>query len=521
MLSFSRSLVQQKLLFAVTVALIAAMAAGITVGAVLGSGSSSPPVSIEPAPSSATLSVTNLNDAGAGSLRQAIFDAAAGDTIEFAVTGDIILTSGHLVIDKNLTINGPGPDNLNIDGNNASRVFLITNTSGNSMISGVTVRNGAASPDGGGILIQAAGRLTLSTTRVQANTATASGGGIFNLGTLTADGTTFQHNLAQIQGGAIDNSGSGMAYLTNVTVSDNTGDDAGGGIRNNAAATMTVVNSTITGNSANLSGGGGIFDTGTLQVVNTIVAGNTAALNSPDCNQITSLGRNLIGTSDGCTLTPITGDLVGVDPLLGPLQENGGPTLTHALLSGSPAIDAGDIASCPATDQRGVLRPQGPDCDIGAYEFESEPLPEQDIFVYSIKTVCVPHLGNAYPALMPGKYRTAVNVHNPWDEPATIEKSIILSNPQGVPPITGDIINEVLPSRWSFDVDCPHMRDDFGLPQGAKVPGGKGFMTIKSDQKIKVVAVYTSRTETKTKDGVGTSIDVEYIEPDMTTGTIP
>lgn len=135
------------------------------------------------------------------------------------------------------------------------------------------------------------------------------------------------------------------------------------------------------------------------------------------------------------------------------------------------------------------------------------------LYIYSAKITCVPHLGPASPALMPGKYRTAVNVHNPWDQPANIEKRVILSNPQGIPPITGDRIQEVLPAEWAFDVDCVHMRDQFGLPQGASVPGGKGFMVIESDRELDVVAVYTSRTKTPANDGVGSSTHVEYIQP--------
>ena len=89
----------------------------------------------------------------------------------------------------------------------------------------------------------------------------------------------------------------------------------------------------------------------------------------PDCRgTLTSLGHNLIGDDTGCGFAPVTGDLVNSVPLLGLLRDNGGPTFTHALLPGSPAIDAGDDARCPSTDQRGVPRPQGAACDIGAYE---------------------------------------------------------------------------------------------------------------------------------------------------------
>src|SRR3989337_982403 len=111
----------------------------------------------------------------------------------------------------------------------------------------------------------------------------------------------------------------------------------------------------------------------------TIVAGNTASEVGPDCSgTIGSSGYNLVGSTSGCTITgDTTGNLTGVDPLLSPLQDNGGPTLTHPLLPGSPAIAAGNPATpgsggnaCEATDQRGVVRPQFAACDMGAFELE-------------------------------------------------------------------------------------------------------------------------------------------------------
>ncbi len=148
------------------------------------------------------------------------------------------------------------------------------------------------------------------------------------------------------------------------------------------------------------------------------------------------------------------------------------------------------------------------------------PVTTTQVFTYSVKITCVPHLGSASPALMPAKYRTAVNVHNPWEEPANIVKWVTLSPPQGQTPISGIRIHESLGPWGAFDVDCPHVRDEFGLPDGAKVPGGKGFMVIQSDRELDVVAVYSSRAENPSGNGVGQSIDIETIEPKMGKGRI-
>ena len=133
---------------------------------------------------------------------------------------------------------------------------------------------------------------------------------------------------------------------------------------------LVLKNTTVTNNTS--TRGGGVnnntnLNTGTAQRVNTIVSGNFA-VDGGDCftKGITSLGHNLV--SDGSCGFNGPGDISGVDPLLGLLQNNGGATFTQVLWPGSPAIDGGDDAACAATDQRGVTRPQGAACDIGAYE---------------------------------------------------------------------------------------------------------------------------------------------------------
>ena len=174
-----------------------------------------------------------------------------------------------------------------------------------------------------------------------------------------------------------------------------------------------------------------------------------------------------------------------------------------------------DTFTFTATDGEGVSDPATVEVLV-----KPKPPVTNQVFTYSAKITCVPHLGSASPALMPGKYRTAVNVHNPSEEPANIVKWVTLSPPQGETPISGDKIHESLEPWSAFDVDCPHLRDEFGLPDGAKVPGGKGFMVIQSDRELDVVAVYTARAEIPSSNGVGKSIDVETIKPKVGEGTI-
>lgn len=210
--------------------------------------------------------------------------------------------------------------------------------------------------------------LHLETTVISNNVAGDVGGGLVMHRAAMVVDSAIVGNEAAGYGAALSHESSDAMTLQNVTVS---GNDAGsaGAVYFDGDADLTNV--TLTGN-----GPAGIYrQSGSVSLVNTIIAGSQG----PNCNQaLTSMGHNL-EDDDTCGLNPGMDDLTFVDPLLGPLAENGGATPTHALATGSPAIDAGDEGVCPPVDQRGVLRPidgdgdDTPVCDIGAYEYDLVP----------------------------------------------------------------------------------------------------------------------------------------------------
>ncbi|HSN74097.1 MAG TPA: choice-of-anchor Q domain-containing protein, partial [Anaerolineae bacterium] len=191
-------------------------------------------------------------------------------------------------------------------------------------------------------------------------------------GTVEVSNSTFADNSANTGGGIYSNYG-GTLTVSNSTFSGNRSNygDGGGGIYSGYNSTLTVSNSTFTGNSANRDGGGISHvgsDTVTLQ--NTIVANSPSGGNCTGV--ITDGGGNLSYPDTSCPG-------VNADPLLGPLQDNGGPTWTMEPGPGSPAINAGDAAACATPpvnnlDQRGVIRPVGPRCDMGAVEVNYLPV---------------------------------------------------------------------------------------------------------------------------------------------------
>jgi hypothetical protein len=339
-----------------------------------------------------------------GSLRYCLANASEGDAITFGVQGTITLSSGQLVVTKGLDIEGPGADQLTISGNNAARVFQI-NAGLTAGISDVTIADGAVNGvlvEGGGIYnlgtlalsncilsgnstgfdggaIGNGGTLTVSNSTLSGNSAQRFGGGIANIegsgSMLTVSNSTLSGNFA-VQGSCISNRGS-LTTVSNSTLSGNVAgqsgvNGAGGGIEN--FGTLVVSDSTLSGNSAGLTGGGIWNGGGTLTMNNSVVAGNSSGFGPDIAGAVAaSSSYNLIG--NGSALTGISngvnGNQVGsasnpIDPKLGPLQDNGGPTETRELLAGSPALNAGDANELGVADQRGVARAGG--VNIGAYQ---------------------------------------------------------------------------------------------------------------------------------------------------------
>lgn len=344
----------------------------------------------------ATFNVNNTNDTpdanpgngvcatatGQCTLRAAVMESielAGVDTINVPAglyilsipgTGENAGATGDLDLDS-VTINGTGT--VIIDGGFLDRVLDVDAP---SIIRGVIVQNGVTTEHGGGIRCNFA--CTVEDVTVRSNTSGAWGGGIRAQGTLTISNSTISGNTCGAHGGGISNFG-GTISASNITISGNFANSDSGGIDNDGSGVLDLINVTIANNFADSNGDGagngggiGVF-TGNAFLRNTILANNSDnGGEAPDCsNTIQSIGHNLIRDLSGCTVVGGTADIYGEDPLLSPLGNYGGSTLTHALSLGSPAIDTASNPDCPPQDQRGVTRPQGPVCDMGSYEFDS------------------------------------------------------------------------------------------------------------------------------------------------------
>lgn len=428
-------------------------------------------ITVSPA-QAAAFTVTNTNDSGAGSLRQAVLDANANpgaDTITFSVIGTITLTTGQLTVTDDLTIDGSDPASLTISAY-FSRVLQVDtgvgltledvtiadgHVSGSPQVAGAGILNFGTLivtratfsrnvASGGGVsgagIGNSGGTVTVADSTFSGNGAGGAGAGIYTEnGTLTVLDSSFSANSASDGGGAIGNF-SGVGTLTRVLFSGNTSDCSGAAIRNESA-TLTVIASTFSANTATFCGGGGIGSArgaitvsdstfsgnttggggggitnyvGPLVVTNSTFVQNTAGSGGAILNleaeavitNSTLSGNSGGGGSDAFWTAPWTapssfvlentivanhasggscsgpltdggGNLswpdttcpgLNQDPMLEALGDNGGSTDTMALPSGSPALDVAVTANCPTTDQRGVTRPQGAGCDIGAFE---------------------------------------------------------------------------------------------------------------------------------------------------------
>jgi hypothetical protein len=343
---------------------------------------------------------STVNFSVVGPIQSLVNAAAPGSTVD--IPAGVYLDS--VVVNKNLTLRGAGARITTIDGNNecaADRCCLGKALGTVTIAAGATVTMSGLTLTQGGILNS--GTLTVNDCAITGNNTFTGFSGVENTisGALFMNNCTVSGNKSEaVDGGGVNNFGT--MILNGCTISGNfsgvgkfSGDDCGGfggGLLN--LGTLSLNNCTVTGNIANTGrfcggSGGGIanFAPGTVNCKSTIIANNFGLGDlrdpttlSPDFyGNLNSQGYNLIGNTAGAVISGITtGNLLNLDPLLGPLQNNGGPTDTHALLTGSPALDAG-ISGGPNTDQRGFPRPfdipslpnAADGSDIGAYEFNS------------------------------------------------------------------------------------------------------------------------------------------------------
>jgi uncharacterized repeat protein (TIGR01451 family) len=368
--------------------------------------------------SAATFNVNTTADANtsggcttdpACSLRDAISragESADAEDLVLVPAGNYSLSLGELVVfgSGTVTIRGAGARQTVIDAHQASRVFNLE--ADKNVLEGMTITGGNTNPmsggevpgDGGGVLAYEAEEAVLQGVNVSGNLASQNGAGVsappegVNKTVLTIADSTIAGN--RVTGGAVEGLGGGVyalgkLSLVNSTVTGNSAESTGlivqgGGVllaidpASAEGSEGTIVNSTVAGNSVGTGGVGGglavynpeptIGGSAALSVKNTIVAGNTGPGGASDCAPVAMVTSDHNISSDSSCLFTDAGSKQNTNPLLAGLANKGGETDTLALQAGSPAIDAGTNAGCPATDQRGVPRPQGSACDIGAFE---------------------------------------------------------------------------------------------------------------------------------------------------------
>ncbi len=361
------------------------------------------------------------------SLREAIRSAEPGTVIDVPA-GVYVLEYGGLLVDRDLTIIGAGPDEtllravprtqdesvsvimvpghrvqisgMTIEGGRATWGGGIYNQ-GDLTIADLVVRGNEAEIHGGGIFNLMGGTLVVSRTLVTGNVA-RHGGGIFNDATITVtDSTVVGNSAIRGKGGGLHNSQGGVVALSSTSISGNSSRFGGGGIYTRSE--LTLINAVVMDNQAG-SDGGGIFNwgarlritnstvahnrapsegggvhniaSGMMTVGNSIIASNESKV-GPDCftsvDDAMSMGHNLVGNGVACDVRSHSGDMMGttdrpIDPNIRVIRDGEGRATQYVLLEGSPAIDAADDGMAPGADSRGTARPQGGASDIGAYE---------------------------------------------------------------------------------------------------------------------------------------------------------
>lgn len=329
--------------------------------------------------------VSNTNDNGPGSLRQAILDIPNGGTVTFALPlpppqapnaskrnvamngpSSIITLFSTILIDKSMTINGTGAQSVGVDGAGTSQLFFIE--TGNVTFNGLTLSGGDAT--NGGAIEQGSGTLTINGVRFVNNMAASNGGAVYAVGSVTIRNSYFSGNSAGF--GAVYGSAGSNVSVTNSTFSGNTASLYGGGLTLDGSGSLTHV--TITGNNGYIAGGLQVYTAGAVTVRNSIISGNSGAVPNIN-NAITSGGYNLVDDPTGSGGF-VGSDLTGIAANLGAAALNGGDTETIRPNAGSPALNAipsagGCNGAGISSDQRGTNRPLGGACEIGALEDET------------------------------------------------------------------------------------------------------------------------------------------------------